>query len=206
MVRRSSSPSAFQALGTAYQAAGRETEAIAAYEHALKLRPSANSYANLGMLYYSRRDFEAARAANEKAVELQPRNPIARRNLGDTLLRLSRPREARVQYERAIVLTQEQLAVNPSDLELLSLQTLCHAKLGHKDEAGRLSAQLLDKERLPPTARYRTGVALVLIGSPTGVAQVIAAITDGYSRVVAAADDDLASVRDDAALKAVLAR
>lgn len=53
--------------------------------------------------------------------------------------------------------------------------------------------------------RYRTGVALVLIGDPHGVDEVVTAIADGHSRSEAALDVDLASVRDDSRLTAALA-
>jgi hypothetical protein len=47
-------------------------------------------------------------------------------------------------------------------------------------------------------------LALVLAGNADGVTQVAAAIRAGYSPAMAAEDDDLASVRNDPAMVAVL--
>lgn len=127
------------------------------------------------------------------------------RNLGDTLLKLGQTRQARAEYGQAIVLAQDVLKVNPADVDALSLQALCHAKLGRRAEAERLAERILGGPPLTATARYRTGVALVLVNNPAGVEHVVAAINAGYSRAVAARDDDLSAVRDADPLAAVLA-
>ena len=196
--------SAFQTLGTAYHAANQLAEALAAYERALALAPSANTWSNIGLLHYAAGRYAEARRAYEASVKLQPREPVTRRNLGDTLRRLGLDARARAEYEAAIALADDQLAVNPSSLDALSLQALCHAKLGHRSDARRLAERVLAERTASPGMRYRAAVALVLIGHPDGPGRVADAIAAGYSRAIASTDDDLASVRTHPALAGVL--
>jgi serine/threonine-protein kinase len=201
---RPSNASAFQALGTVYHAANHIPEALAAYNSALALAPNANTYSNLGMLHYANGNFADARHAYEESIRLRPKSAITRRNLGDTLRRLGLESRARAEYDRAIALAGEALEVNPADLDAISLQALCHAKLGHRNVAAELASRVLSDQSPSATARYRAGVAQVLAGVPSGVTTVVEAIQAGYSRSVAAQDDDLVSVRNQPNLAAVL--
>jgi serine/threonine-protein kinase len=192
---RPSNASAFQALGTVYHAANHIPEALAAYNSALALAPNANTYSNLGMLHYANGNYVEARHAYEESIRLRPKSAITHRNLGDTLQKLGLETRARAEYERAISLAGDALAVNPQDLESISLQALCHAKIGHRGVAAELASRVLSDPSPSAAARYRAGVAQVLAGIPSGVTTVVQAIQAGYSKSVAAQDDDLASVR-----------
>jgi tetratricopeptide (TPR) repeat protein len=202
---RPSSASAYQALGTAYHAANQIPPALAAYEKAISIAPSANTYSNIGKLHYDTGRFDDARRAFEESIRIQPKAPVTHRNLGDTLQRLGLTGRARASYESAIALAAETLKVNPTSLGAISLQALCHAKLGNGPEARRLAAVVTSGVNVPAGDRYRAGVALVLVGDPRGVDEVVTAIADGHSRSEAALDVDLASVRGDSRLAAALA-
>jgi tetratricopeptide (TPR) repeat protein len=202
---RPSSASAFQALGTAHHAADQIPEALEAYEKALAIAPNANTYSNLATLYHDQGRYDDARRAYEESLRIQPKAPVTQRNLGDALRKLGHEALARTAYEAAISLSQEQLGVNPSNRDAISLQALCFAKLGNRAEAVRLADRVLAAAPLAATPRYRAGVALILAGErERGIAEVVRAIGEGHSRSAAQRDEDLATVLADPALAAAL--
>jgi tetratricopeptide (TPR) repeat protein len=186
-------------------AAGRVSEALVAYNDALKIAPNANTYSNIAKIHYDSRRYDEARQAYEQSARIQPKVALTHRNLGDTLRKLGLAARARAAYETAITLAGGLLQVNPSNLDALSLQAICHAKIGHREEAIQLALKVLANDRLNPTMRYRSGVALVLSEErDRGVIEVVRAIDDGFSRSEAAADDDLSAVASDPRLRAAL--
>jgi tetratricopeptide (TPR) repeat protein len=202
---RPNNASAFQTLGTALHAAGRIPEALEAYQRALAIAPSANTYSNVAKIHFDQGRFDAAREAYEESARIQPKEPLTHRNLGDTYIKLGQPGRARTAFETAIALANAALEVNRSDLSALSLQAICHAKLGHRAEALKLASVVLANEGVSPIVRYRSAVAVVLAGDrERGVDELVRAISDGYSRSEAATDDDLESVAADPRVRAVL--
>jgi serine/threonine-protein kinase len=202
---RPSNASAFQALGTAHHAAGQIAEAFVAYEKALAIAPNANTYSNVATIHYDSGRYDQARRAYEESLRIQPKAPVTQRNLGDTLRKLGLEARARASYQAAIELSGEQLRVNPTNMDAISLQALCFAKLGNREEAIQLADRVGGASPLAATARYRAGVALILARErERGIAEVVRAIGEGYSRSVAERDDDLASVMAHPALAAAL--
>ena len=194
---RPNNASALQTLGTALQAAGRVDEALEVYQRALQIAPSANTYSNMGKLHYDKGQYQQALEAYEQSARIQPKAALTHRNLGDTLTKLRQTARARSAYETAIALAAVSLKVNPSDTEALSIQAICHAKLGHRDAAIELATKVV-ANGLSPITRYRAGVALVLAGDVSaGVDQVVRAIENGFSRTEAARDEDLQTVAAD---------
>ncbi len=196
---------ALQQLGTALHAAGRTSEALETYYKALSIAPHAMTHANIAKIHYDNGRYEDAAMAYEEAVRLDPRRPVTHRNLGDVFAKLGLTGRSRDAYETAIALTERELQVNASDLQSLSLQAICHAKLGHREQAVRLAANVLAADKIAATTRYRAGVTLILAGEiDRGVDAVARALADGHSRSEAALDEDLASVASDPRLKAAL--
>jgi tetratricopeptide (TPR) repeat protein len=87
-------------LGMAKHMAGRDREAVAPLEAALKLEPNifpANLFLGASLLRTG--DAAKALAPLKKAAEMQPDHPDVRAMLGDALLDLDRPAEAVEQYQ-----------------------------------------------------------------------------------------------------------
>ena len=90
-------------LGHALAAAGRDAEALEAYETALRLNPdSPEALNNMGALLARHGDNEPAIAAFERAIALAPALPHARGNLGLALVHAGRPAEAVGHLEEAV--------------------------------------------------------------------------------------------------------
>jgi tetratricopeptide (TPR) repeat protein len=82
-------------LGDAYDAAGRNDDAINAYNQAITLKPSAAYYNNLGGIYGRAGKIQEAMAAYNKSAELDPQNAAqAFRNGGITLYNAGKMKEA----------------------------------------------------------------------------------------------------------------
>src|SRR6185295_2970165 len=96
-----------------------------------------NSSTNLGMILYAEGDYEQAARRFSEAIKLSPKRASYWRNLADTYVRLKRPADARAAYQTAVQLTEEALAVNPSDAVRLSQLGVYEAKLGKPVEAER---------------------------------------------------------------------
>ncbi len=95
-------------------AAGKRAEAVFALERLGDSFPDyAPAYNDLGVLYGESGDLPRALSSYEKAVSLDPGNPVFRKNLGDFFYVIMKRREdAVLQYEKA-------LQINPQDAETL---------------------------------------------------------------------------------------
>jgi tetratricopeptide (TPR) repeat protein len=79
-------------------------EAKAMIENALRQRPNdAHIIDSMGWAYYLMGDFEQALEYLEQAVELMPGDVVTNEHLGDVYWRLGRKKEARFQWERALI-------------------------------------------------------------------------------------------------------
>jgi len=78
---------AWRNLGSLERGDNRIDAAIAAYEKALALQPSASAHANLAQLHEMRHQLERAREHAEAALRIDAKNEIGRLALGQVLLR-----------------------------------------------------------------------------------------------------------------------
>ena len=89
-------------LGSALQAGGKSSEAIAEYREALRLDPKQfEADSNLGKLLFEQNNFADALPYCELAVRLKPDRATLRNNLGLTLAALGRYDEALAQFAEA---------------------------------------------------------------------------------------------------------
>lgn len=92
----------FANLGLLYRNAGRNVEAIAAFEHAIEVNPKRAVYYNeLGISYRLEGKFDKARRSYRQAIDLDPGYAAAYLNLGILYdLYLQEPKEALPYYQR----------------------------------------------------------------------------------------------------------
>ncbi len=89
-------------LGDIYAKSGETTRAIEAYKQSIAEKNDENAYINFGMLCYKIGKSEDAIKLLKKAVELNPKNPIAYNNLGLLLTKTKKYREALAVFEVAL--------------------------------------------------------------------------------------------------------
>ena len=141
-------------LGKALVNAGRPSDAVAHYEEAIRLQPTApEPHYNLGLaLAKLGRPAEAA-ARYEEALHLQPDYAEAHNNLGNLLLNAGRLEEAATHYDKAARLKPD-FAEAHSNLSNVRLEQGQPAEaIRHGEEAVRLDPDYAE-------ARYNLGNAL----------------------------------------------
>jgi tetratricopeptide (TPR) repeat protein/TolB-like protein len=200
------SATGYQNLSTVYQAMGRVQEAVANTERALSIAPTAVAYSNLGALYHQRGEYPKAIEAYAAALKLRPNSAITHRNLGDAYLRMSREGEARASYRHAIRLTEAELQINPTDPLNLARLAVYQAKLG--DDAGA-QARLRQALAITPAdvqVQFRAGIVHALGGRhDAAIAALERAVAAGYSRTAIKNEEDLATLSQLPAFKALVA-
>jgi len=185
----------YQQLGTAYQLMGRDADALLNYERSIAIQPSPQAYTNIGSILHERGDFAGAVKAYEQALALRPNAVAAHRNLGDALVRLGRPREARVSYLNAAKYAEAELKVNPSDIRTLAALAVYLQKSGQPALARTRIAEALAKAPDNAEVSFRAAVIHALSGDRDRALTFLEhAAAKGFSRKSIEEDDDLSSL------------
>jgi serine/threonine-protein kinase len=190
---------AYLNLGGAYHAAGDFQRAIDNYKRAIALSPGEYAaHSNLGAVYHNQKRFADAVEAYRAAIQLAPENPILHRNLGDALRKNGEEEASHSAYERAIVLGNRMLSVNPGDAYTMSLVALCHAKLSRFDRARRAAAGAVGLASSHGGVLHRAAAVEALAGNKTAALDLCArAVAQGASRAMILEDEDFESLRGD---------
>jgi serine/threonine-protein kinase len=176
-------PEGYYNLGAAYLFLGRDQEAIAALEKSIKLRPSPAAYSNLGTAYFRARKFADAANSYRAAINYDQKNQLLWANLGSAYHYGGEREPAKAAFEKALVLANEQLQVNPRDAVLHGDVAEIYAMLGQRKESlehldrslqgGRGEKDLWFKAAMVYNDLGETAVALECLQK---------AISAGYSR------------------------
>ena len=183
-------------LGASYHRAGQIDLAIGNYEHAARIGQDANAYANLGLLYYIDRRFNAALESYLAALDKDPLSPWLWQDIGNVYSQLRLRHDASASYDKAIALAAKRLTVNPRDASMLALLALCEAKSGRPADAERHAAEALaltgnDREVL----FTRAATYAVLNQRDKALAALQSALKNGYEPALARSDADLDNLR-----------
>jgi len=143
-----------------------------------------------------------------RALDLDNRNPLIWGNLADTEMQIpDASSQARDDYQRAIALSRDQLAVNPNDADVLGRMALYLARTANCGEAAH---RIGEARRLAPDR-----VALILKSAkvaetchnrPSAIRYLDSAIRKGYSRREIEQDPDFNQLRQDPAFAAMRAK
>jgi RNA polymerase sigma factor (sigma-70 family) len=136
---------AYLSLGNIYRLLGRETEAVAVYEHArLAARREATRRHINGLIEVCRGRYEAAVAELQEALLLEPHEALHWHNLGLIHLRAG-------SFVKALQAFDESLKINPNDIVALTYSSAPLLAAGRGKEARqRITRALdLDPENVP---------------------------------------------------------
>ena len=138
----------YWSLGGVLLVMEKEAEAEQALRQSIKLKESRAALNNLGVLLrYQGRDREAAQVL-ARALESGADDIVIRLNLGNALLRIGRPGEARENFQRASDLARASLLNNPRDFAARARLAYCMVRLGEPALAGD---EALQAARLAPS-------------------------------------------------------
>jgi tetratricopeptide (TPR) repeat protein len=197
----------YQLLGTVYQAQGKIDDALKSYELSLKLAPTASAYSNMGSACFDYKDFARAATFYEKAIEIDPKLPAYRRNLGDALLELDQENDARKSYSIAVDLAEDILKINPNDARTIALQALCRAKLDQGENALRTIKRAIHLDPENNYVLYKQSAILALLGRQAESLKALKeALSAGASSLDAVKDPDLRSISGSKEFKRLVSR
>ena len=146
-------------LGYAMVMSGRFDEGIAAYRHALSLRPDlADVHFNLGHVLQQQRQWEPAMQSYRHAISLKPCFPEALNNLANVLREVGRLDEAIATYRRALALRPDHVTA------LLGLGNALREK-GHLADAIEVYRRGITAAPNLPEAHFNLGLALQTSGA-----------------------------------------
>jgi len=131
-----------------YYLLGQNDKAEAMFEKSIAIKPSADAYSNMGVVYFMQRRYADALAMYEEAIELGEDNYIIWANLADcyryTPGYSERAPEA---YQHAIKLAEKELEIDSGNAQLRSSLAVFYAKSGDSENA---LAEVSEARRLAP--------------------------------------------------------
>jgi tetratricopeptide (TPR) repeat protein len=193
-------------LGATFHAMGDTARALDSYQRAQSIAPSAGTYANIGVLYYRKGEYEQAAASYRRAIELKPLEPIFHFNLGSAEEKLGSGK-APGSFKRAAELLNGQLAVKPDDAQTRSQLALCQLNLGETDAALANAERAVTRAPRDPEVLYRRAAVYATRGqTKEALAAIVQAIDAGFSVDSALASDFLEPLRTNIEFKALLER
>jgi class 3 adenylate cyclase/tetratricopeptide (TPR) repeat protein/TolB-like protein len=110
---------AYRNLGGVLYSLGRLDDAVAMSQKSLELKPSAETFSNVGTIEFTRGNYAAAARNFERAVELNPTLHLLWGNLADAYEMIPDRRQRAIEsYRQAITLADREIALNPRDSHL----------------------------------------------------------------------------------------
>jgi tetratricopeptide (TPR) repeat protein len=132
----------------------------------------------------------------EKAVEMDPNDPVLVGNLADEYRQAKLTEKAQEAYDRAIQLAYRQLQINPRDAKTLGSMALYHAREGKLPEALEFIHRARTYDASDNQLMYDEAVVDALAGRVQDAMTALQrALGNGYSVEEARSDPDLAKVR-----------
>jgi tetratricopeptide (TPR) repeat protein/TolB-like protein len=193
-------------LGVALQQTGRLEEAGTAYKKSVELLPNGDAYSNLGTLEYMLGRYGDAANAYEEAVKLVPKKSVYWANLGDAYRWApGLHSKATAAYQRAILLAQDELEINPNSTVAHMTVALCRAKIGNCVEAQKHIRQALDQNPNDTDNMFQAAVVANICGRRQEALDWTKKATQlGYSKAAFMEEPELSNLRKDKAFQEAL--
>lgn len=194
----SDSALAYNSLGAAYFMLGKFELAAVSWRRSLEIKPSAGAYANIGLSMFHLGEYDEAINWYSKALELSPENAAIWGELGDTYSFSSQDAElSLLMYERAIVLSQQRLRINPSDGGTLALIGHYYAASGDKESALTSIDKAIELSPHNFSVHYIAAKALCHLGDyETALDYIEKAIKYGYPWQLVSVDGSLRELKN----------
>jgi serine/threonine-protein kinase len=126
---------AYNNLGVLHIYLGDREKAKQYLEKTIQIDPNrVSAMANLATLLFEGKQYEAAAGLYERALARNPESPFAWASLADAYRKLGRNDEARRNYEKAILLLNQRVAVEGESVEVHALLAHHFAALGEFDK------------------------------------------------------------------------
>jgi len=132
-------------LGASYYLAGDFAHAAKAWDSSLAFKPTVHAYSNTGSMYFYLGEFEKAAERYAKAVELVPLDYRMWGNLGDSYFYTDLLKDtARVTYERAIAIGEQELEINPLEIDTMTDLAYYYTRVDQVEKSKDLNQKVLE--------------------------------------------------------------
>lgn len=188
----------FMNVGASYFNMGQFEMAKTYFQRGLQIDPdNPDLYANIGTVSFFLGDFESDLSYTQKAIEIRPKKYQYWGNLADAYRMIpGKTVEANAAYKQAVLLAEEQLKVNPKDLDVLSSLALNYSRLGNGGQARKYLDQILQASpKNVDVLRIACLIHLEAGDKKASLSWLEKAVRAGYSREQLAANPELASLR-----------
>ncbi len=183
-------------MGIMYARQSLWDNAIAEFKKAIQLHPTSAAYNSLGTAYFYAGRHAEAISMFEKAVEMDPSDPVLVGNLADEYRYAKLKEKAQEAYDKAIQLAYRQLQINPRDAKTFGSLALYHAREGKISEALEFIRRARTYDASDNQLMYDEAVVYALAGRARDALTALQrALGNGYSVEEARSDPDLATVR-----------
>ena len=134
----------YRRLGVIEFFQGRYAQSIAALKTSLDLRPHADAYSDLGLVYLYQKQFPEAIESFSRATRLNPQDYGICADLGDAYFWSPDHRaQASAEYQRSLDLAEAALRVNSRDTDALMVAAYAKAALGKRQQALKQLSEVL---------------------------------------------------------------
>jgi serine/threonine protein kinase/tetratricopeptide (TPR) repeat protein len=182
--------------GVTAQLMGERQRALEFYERANAIQPRAETYSNMGTIYYGLGDYERAARSYEGALLIRPLSAATHRNLGDAYMHLGRKDDARRAYEQAVLRAEADVAVRNSDARAIARLAVYQAKAGNDAAAMKSLRRAFELAPKDEQVFQRAGVVHALAGRTTDALDAIErAIAGGVARNLIAEEEDFVRLK-----------
>ncbi len=171
---------------------------------ALQINPATEARGNLGYVLYAQGRYGEAAAEYEAAVRAGANRADVLGSLADTYRQAGRLKEARATYARAIELAEARLQVDPADNLMRAGLAMFLAGSRRCPPATTQAAQAVAGAQVEPRVQYYAAVAAALCGDRGSAVRRLQKALQGGMRADVRTNPDLASVRKDPSIRALL--
>lgn len=182
--------------GSTAQQMGDQKRALEFYERANAIQPRAETFSNMGTIYYGLSDYAKAAGAYEGALLIRPLSAITHRNLGDAYQHLGRREDAQRAYQQAVALAEAEVSVSSADARAIARLAVYQAKAG--DDVAAMRSLRRAQELAPKDEQVlqRAGVVHALAGRVGDALDAIGqAIAAGAAPRSVAEEEDFVRLR-----------
>ncbi len=196
---------AYLLIGASQDYLGNTQASLAATQRSIELSPTRAAYRDLGLTYYYEGDYEQARVAFQKAVELGPDDHWSWASLANIDARLGDRDASQAEYVKAAQLAAEVLARNERDWVTLATLAMYNVMMGDTDKGQRQIRIAIAEGAHLDEVHYYDAVINTQLGRPgQAIESLKRAIARGFPARLIARDPQFAPLRDDARFNAML--